>query len=229
MLTVPSTQPPPPPATLSDEDVVARVKQGELALFEVLMRRYNQRCFRVARSLLKNDAEAEEVVQQAWLAAWEHLDNFRGAARFSTWLVRIAVNESLMRARVAGRQLSMDDPGTMDFEMPTTLPTPLDSAEMKELARLLERAVDALPDPYRAVFVLREVEGLSTADTAAALDLTEDLVKVRLHRARTRLREDLVARVGTSATEVFTFGNARCDRTVERVMRAVLAAGPADT
>lgn len=216
------------PAPLSDEDVVARVKQGERPLFEVLMRRYNQRAYRTARALVRDDAEAEEIVQQAWLAAWEHLANFRGAARFSTWLVRIVVNEALMRARVAGRQLSLDDPATVDFDMPTLTPTPLDNVELRELARLVERAVDALPDSYRAVFVLRDVEGLSTAETAEAVGLTEDLVKVRLSRARAKLREDLLARVGESAREVFTFGNLRCDRTVERVMRVVLGTAGAD-
>ena len=214
----------PPPQSPTDEDVVLRVRRGEPALFEVLMRRYNQRSYRVARSLLRDEGEAEEVVQQAWVAAWEHLGDFRGDARFSTWLMRIVVNQALMRARSTGRQLSLDDPDNTDLDMPTPTQTPQDSAELSQLARLVERAVDALPDAYRAVFVLREVEGLSTADTADSLAVSEEVVKVRLHRARGKLRDDLMARVGKSAAEVFTFGNKRCDGVVGRVMSLVLAA-----
>lgn len=204
---------------LSDDQVVSAVRGGALELFEVLMRRHNQLAFRTARSLLRDDDAAEEVVQQAWLSAWEHLGEFRASARFSTWLSRIVINEALMRTRRSGRELLTGDDAALEAQMPPV--TPADTAEAKELARLLEGAIDALPELYRAVFVLREVEGLSTAEVAASLDVRDEVVKTRLHRARGLLRHALLEKVGRGATEVFTFGTWRCDRTVASVMRAI--------
>ena len=173
---------------LSDEEVVARVLAGETSMFEIVMRRYNQRLYRVARSILRNDSEAEDVMQDAYVRAYEHLDQFAGRARFSTWLTRIAVNEALARQRRGNRYqelepMSQSDGDPMDGFRSMAL-NPEQEASNSQIRRLLEEAVEKLPDAYRTVFVLREIEEMSTADTANVLELSEENVKVRLHRAR---------------------------------------------
>jgi RNA polymerase sigma-70 factor (ECF subfamily) len=204
-------------AELTDEAVVRAVLDGQTALFEVLMRRYNQRLYRVARGLVRDADEAEDVVQEAYLKAYTHLDQFANRARFSTWLTKIAVYEALARAR---RQASFVEEGE-DNDMTAIRsagPDPERQAETSELRSLLEGAIDALPAAYRSVFVMREVEQLSTTETAECLDVSEDAIKMRLHRARAMLRTDLVQRVGAGATEVLRFDGARCDRIVHAVM-----------
>jgi RNA polymerase sigma-70 factor (ECF subfamily) len=222
-----------PLATLTDEEVVNRVLAGETALFEVLMRRHNQRLYRVARSIVRDDAEAEDVMQEAYVRAYTQLGQFEGRAQWSTWVTRIAVNEALARVRRRGRFVETDVDGREDglmesHEDPRARPPagPEDQASARELSAFLERAVDALPDIYRSVFVLREAEELSTADTAAALGITEDLVKVRLHRARAELRRVLEQRVGFATREIYGFHLSRCDRVVERVMERIARVTP---
>ncbi len=178
-------------SALSDEQVVERVLAGETALFEVLMRRHNQRLFRTARSIVRDAAEAEDVTQETYVRAFAQLAQFEHRAMWSTWVTRIAVNEALARVRRRGRFVAADIEAMEDGRMEPVddnaripEPGPEDTASARELVGFLERAVDALPGIYRMVFVLREVEGLSTADTAASLDISDDLVKVRLHRAR---------------------------------------------
>src|SRR5579859_5187032 len=178
---------------MEDEEVVARVLQGEKAWFEVLLRRHNQRLFRVARAIVKSDAEAEDVAQQAWLSAYAHLAQFESAARFSTWLTRIAVNEALGRVQKGARRAEVE------LEEVMTTRTPEVEVAGREEARLLEAAVDELPEAYRLVFMLREVQELSVAETAESLGISEENVKVRLHRARAALREGLIARVESAA------------------------------
>ena len=183
---------PSPTAALTDEEVVARVRNGEVSLFEVLMRRYNQRLYRVARAILADDSEAEDVMQDAYVRAFSHLDQFAGRARFSTWLTRIAVYEALARARRQRRTVEID---AMDQNKKQTL-TGLRSAERspeqqvidENLKALLESAIERLSEPHRAVVVLRDIESLSTAETAACLGVSESVVKTRLHRARQALR-----------------------------------------
>jgi RNA polymerase sigma-70 factor (ECF subfamily) len=208
--------------TLSDDGVVARVRDGDSALFEILMRRYNQRLFRAARAILHDDGEAEDVMQHAWLSAYAHLDQFEGRASFATWLTRIAVHEALARARARRRVLPFDtSPGTDEDRMDaleTDAPDPERQAFAGELRALLERAIDALPDGHRAVFVLREVQGLDTAETAACLGVSEDVVKTRLSRARAQLRERLYRQVGAATAEAFPFLGRRCDRMVASVL-----------
>ncbi|MCI0672883.1 MAG: RNA polymerase sigma factor, partial [Myxococcaceae bacterium] len=199
MPSAPSRKPPLPAgaAQLSDEEVARRVCAGETALFEVLMRRYNARVYRAVRSCLRDEGAVEEVMQQAYLRAFTHLDQFSGAARLSTWLVRIAVNEALMRRRREVRLHVVADveelSGGPDME---PVPSPEDRAARRELASLLERAVDSLSEGYRTTFVLREVEGLSTAETAEVLGVSEDVVKTRLHRAKGQVRDALYAAAG---------------------------------
>ena len=202
----------------SDEEIVGRVLAGETALFELLMRRYNQRVYRVVLSVVGNPGEAEDVTQDAWVRAFEHLDQFAGRARFSTWLTRIAVHEAMARLRRLGRHVPIED--SME-----TLRSPAASPEQRaadrELGGVIEAAFAVLPQVYRSVFMLREIEGLSTVETAACLDLNEETVKTRLHRARALLRNQITARIGMSAKEAFRFAGARCDRTVAAVMARI--------
>jgi RNA polymerase sigma-70 factor (ECF subfamily) len=200
---------------LSDDDVVARVRAGDVGRFEILMRRYNQRLYRTARAVVRDDAEAEDVVQEAYVRAYAHLAQFAGRASFATWLTRIVVHEALARVRRRGRYVDAEEimPVT-----PTETPGPEAQASTRELARALEDAIDSLPDAFRAVFMLREVEGLSTAETAACLALNEQTTKTRLHRARTLLREHLTASAQAALPGAFEFAGARCDALVRAVM-----------
>ena len=216
-------------ASDSDGVLVGRVLAGETALFERIMRRHNQRVFRAARAIVRDDAEAEDVMQETYTRAFAHLGQFRGDAQLGTWLVRIAVHEAFARVR-RQRRLAPLPPGD-DMEalpMPDRA-MPIDperAANNAELRRLLERAIDDLPETYRTVFVLREVEGLSTATTAECLGVSEEVVKTRLLRARTRLRDGLYERAGAVASDAFTFGAERCDRIVAAVLNR-LAPDPA--
>jgi RNA polymerase sigma-70 factor (ECF subfamily) len=216
--------------TLSDEEVVRRVRAGEAALFEVLVRRHDARVYRTARAILRNEAEAEDAMQSAWLHAYQHLGEFAGAAAFSTWLVRIAANEALGRLRRKARLVPVEDLGEAGEEERTMDPIrrdgPEDRAAAREAVGVLERAVDELPAHYRSVFVLREVEQLSTRETAESLGLGEDAVKVRLHRAKGMLRKALGEEVERAAPEAFQFLAPRCNRMAERVMAAIALLGP---
>ncbi len=215
----------------SDEAVLDLVRAGDAARFEVLMRRYNARLFRVARSITGDDDEAEDVMQEAYVRAWTKLDQFEGRASFATWLTRIAVHEALARGRRRRRERPRgawagdgeEGGGGMSEQVRDDAPGPQELASGHELQELLEQAVDALPDAGRVVFVLREVEGLSGAETAAALDLTEGAVKVRLHRARAALRRELEARAAGAMRDLFAFHAPRCDRVVARVLARITA------
>src|SRR5690242_39273 len=183
----------------TDEDVVERVLKGETALYEIIMRRYNQRLYRVARAILRNNAEAEDVMQDAYVRAYQHLRQYSGRSPFGAWLTRIAVNEALARLRSRGRVQeleAMTNGDAQDLVLISNEKSPEQQASAREMNQLLEEAIMALPVPYRTVLMMRDVEEMTTADTAAALDLTEENVKVRLHRARHVLREELLARAG---------------------------------
>jgi RNA polymerase sigma-70 factor (ECF subfamily) len=212
-----------PSGELSDEAIVRRVCDGETTLFELIVRRHNQRLFRVARAILRDDVEAEDCVQQAYVSAYAHLRTFGHQARFSTWLTRIVMNEarSRVRARRGAEGRLAEEEERMREDWAATVATPEQASSSRELSRLLEVAVDGLPQLYRVVFMMREVQQMSTGDTAACLDLSEEAVKVRLHRAKGLLREALVARVDAAAGEAFPFLGERCDRIVARVMAAL--------
>ena len=209
--------------TLTDEQVVGQVLDGQTALFEVLMRRHNERVYRAARAVVRDENEAEDVMQQAYVNAYAKLRQFGGRSKFSTWLVRIAINEALSRVRHRGRCESFDEDLSDAESLMTKCPPgdPERQAFTGELRALLEGAIDTLSDGSREVFVLREVEGLSTAETAAVLDVSEDVVKTRLSRARFALRRVLAQRVGSAMTDAFRFYRPRCDRVVARVMTIV--------
>ena len=207
-------------AAMSDEEAVRRVVDGDSAFFEILMRRHNQRIYRAVRAVLGSDDEVEDVMQQAYLNAYQHLPRFAGEARFSTWLTRIAVNEALARRRKCVF-VQEDDDMTHTLADERT-PDPEQQAGAAELREVMEREVAALPDAFRTIFVLRDVEGLSTAEAAECLGISEDLAKTRLHRARTHLRENLYRRAGITLASIFAFGNERCDRVVASVMGRVV-------
>jgi RNA polymerase sigma-70 factor (ECF subfamily) len=202
---------------LPDEEIVARIVAGESALFELLMRRHNQRVYRAVRAVLASDEDAEDVMQQAYLNAYTHLRQFAGEARFTTWLTRIAVNEALARRRRGAFFVQGDEEMTMRLPDVKT-PDPERHAVASELRAVMEREIAALPESFRMVFVMREVEGLSTTETAAVLGVSDDLVKTRLHRARATLRDNLFRSAGVTLDTLFAFGNARCDRVVAEVM-----------
>jgi len=211
---------------LSDGELVARVRSGEVAFFEILMRRNNVRVYRAIRSILRDEGEVEDAMQQAYLDAYLKLDQFAGDSAFSTWLTRIAINEALGRLRsharlVAVGQVDGDAEGSTEDFMRAPPETPEERAAVRETAALLETAVDHLPLSYRTVFMLREIEGLSTAETGQALGLTEETVKVRLHRGRLVLKDSLLQLAGEAATSAFPFFAPRCDRVVSRVMAAL--------
>ena len=192
----------------SDAQIIQQVLAGNTALFELLMRRYNERLFRVARSIVRDEAEAEDVMQQAYVNAYTHLDQFNGTAQFSTWLTRIAVHEALARVRRQGRYEAIDSEDSLDAELfmeRTTTFDPERLAASGELRGLLEASIDSLPDGMREVFMLRDVEGLNTLETAACLGVSEDVVKTRLSRARATLRRAILDRTGSSMPEVFRF------------------------
>jgi RNA polymerase sigma-70 factor (ECF subfamily) len=216
-LSLPALQPAIAPTTLSDEEVVARVLAGDTALFEILMRRYNQRLFRVARGILADDGEAEDVMQESYVRAFRELAGFRGEARFATWLTRIACHEALARARKRRRLVSLAPGGGEPPDPPSAASGPDREMENRQLHTVLREAVEGLPDPLRAVFCLREIEGLSTEQAAAALDLTVENVRVRLHRAKRSLRQTLDERIGREVRRLYLFDGARCDRVVAGV------------
>ena len=199
----------------TDEEIVLRVRSGDTELFEMLMRRHNQRLYCAVRAIVESDAEAEDAVQQTYFAAYRHLGQFEGRARFSTWLTRIAIHEALARRRrtlergVPSANVSVDSIASPD-------PDPEQQTYAVELSTLLDAALGRLPAGYRAVFMLREVQGLNTTDTAERLRLSEGTVRTRLHRAKDLLQRNLQ---NLMPPDVCRFDGARCDRLVDAVMR----------
>ena len=209
---------------LADSEIVHRVQTGDTAFFEVLMRRYNHRLYRVARSVVQDEDEAEDVMQQAYINAFTHLAQFEGRSSFSSWITRITLNEAFARRRARQRQALREGPQsttTEDWSMDTFAsprPDPERQTYAGEVQRVIEQAVDALPEIYRVVFMMRDVEGLSTAETGEGLGLGDEAVKTRLHRARSLVRRTLTDRLGSAAREAFAFPATRCDRVVAAVM-----------
>ena len=200
-----------------ESTLLALVRSGDRNAFGTLMRRYNQRVFRIARAILADDAEAEDAGQEAWVLAYRHLHQFEGRSSFSSWIGRLVSREALARARRRRpTPVAEVSEGVMDKQL-----DPERRASDGEARVILERAIDSLPDSFRTVFVLRAVEEMSVAETAACLEIPEDTVKTRLHRARRLLRDDLVQQLDIAATDAFAFAGARCDRMVEQVLRRV--------
>jgi RNA polymerase sigma-70 factor, ECF subfamily len=186
------------PQVITDEDVVQRVLAGETSSYEVIMRRYSRRLYRVAYSILRDDADAEDAVQESYFRAYQHLAQFAGRAKFSTWLTRIVVHEALARFRRRKATRDLDDALQSDgaVDLRAHGPSPEDDVYNAELRRILELSIAALPDAYRAIVILRDVQELNTEETAQCLHVSVENVKVRLHRARAMMRRRLVRQPG---------------------------------
>jgi RNA polymerase sigma-70 factor, ECF subfamily len=208
---------------LSDEQIITRVVAGETALYELLVRRYNQRLYRVVRAVLREDTEAEDVMQEAFVRAFQHLADFAGHSSFSTWLIKIGVHEGLARVKRKGRTETRDfGEESMAAEMIANKDaSPERLAASAEARTLLEQAILTLPEQYRLVLVMRDVEEMSTTETANALEMSEENVKVRLHRARAMVRKDLYQRAGATSAAAFEFHAVRCDRVTSGVMKRI--------
>lgn len=210
-----------------DDDLVARVVAGDRSAFQSLMKRHNQRLYRAARSILRNDAEAEDAVQDAWLHAWRALPDFRGDSQLSTWLVRIAINEALGRMRKSSRRaqvISLDGQAVSDAReaatgAENTMPErPEVTVYRGQMRRLVEQKIDGLPDAFRAVFVLRALEEMSVEETSECLGIPEATVRTRFFRARHLLREALALEMDVATDGAFGFAGERCERIVRRVL-----------
>lgn len=209
------------PEAVDDGTLLDQVLGGDTAAFEVLMRRYNQRLYRMVRSILRDDAEAEDVLQEAYVRAFEHLRGFERRSSFPTWLGRIAIHAALKRLRARKRLEPLASDGAVEDRMMALREpdghSPEQAAALSELRQLLEAAIDRLPLRYRAVLMLRDVEEMSTEETARSLRLSSVNVKVRLHRARALLRRELCTHVESVRGRIFEFPAARCDRVVQAV------------
>ena len=213
------------PRTLSDLEIVRKVLDGERELFEILMRRHNQRLYRVARSVLNNDTEAEDVLQESYVRAFTKLEQFQGKSQLSTWLSKIVLYEALARSRKKRRIVDAGALTDLEAKMgtPAQNETPQDTLLRAEATKVMEDAINSLPRKYRAVIVMREVEGLNISETAESLGLTEQAVKTRLFRAHSMLRKQIGKELGSNMAQVYSFMNERCDRLVEKVMTRIRA------
>lgn len=207
-----------PTNEISDEEIVQRVLRGEADLFEILMRRYNRRLYRATRAITGDAAEAEDVIQDAYVRAFTHLRQFEGRAKFSTWLTRIAVHEATARIRGRRRLVELDGEDNEE-NMISTNADAEQNLLTKRISEILEAAIDRLPVNYRAVFMMRAVEEMSGRETAEILDVSEETVRVRLHRARFLLRKTIFAQTGAATVETFAFAGARCDRIVSNFFK----------
>jgi RNA polymerase sigma-70 factor, ECF subfamily len=221
----------------SDADLVRRVAAQEPAAFERLMRRHNSRLFRVTRAILRDDAEAEDAVQDAYLSAYRHIDDYRGDASVATWLTRIAVNQALMRLRKRQRDrvvipFTSGGEGLTDEAEASLADTRTESPSATtfraEIRRLLEQRIDQLPVAFRTVFVMREIEDMTVEETAEALSIPPATVRTRLFRARSLLREALARDIDMATVDVFGFAGPRCDRIVANVLAFTKPDTPAE-
>jgi len=213
-----------------DAEIAVRIAAGDESAFESVMRQHNQQMFRVARAILKDDAEAEDALQDAYLEAFRKIDTFRGDARLSTWLTRIVINQALMRLRRQKRERVVmpferrtegrEDSRAVDAA-DTRAESPGDAAMRSEVRRMIERHLDGLPVAFRAVFVMRDVEDMSVEETAACLSIPSATVRTRLFRARALLREALAQDMDSATMDVFGFAGERCDRIVANVMKRI--------
>ena len=221
------------PNKADDAVLVQRILAGDEQGFELLMRRYNQLLFRAARAIVRNAADAEDVVQEAYASAFRALGRFEGRSTLATWLVRIVINEARTRARRDSRIVPLESVAGVDGEVPNVASAraagwlgsstrgPEDAAGDRQLRTTLSEAVDRLPESLRTVFVLRCVEGMDGAQTANCLNVSDELVRVRLHRARAALREHIDRSLGEESRRLFSFGHERCDRMVALVLNRI--------
>lgn len=210
---------------LSDIDLARRALARDSGAFRTIMQTHNRKLYRIARSIVRDDSEAEDIVQEAYVRAFAHLEQFRGDSSLATWLARIVMNEALgrLRNRRAGAEIATFDaqrPQAEIIQFPHTASTddPERTMAQREILRLVEQATDNLPDVYRIVFITRVIEGMSVEDTAELLDLRPETVKTRLHRARRLVREQLDKQIGPVLLDAFPFAGRRCQRMIDAVM-----------
>lgn len=214
---------------IPDTELASRIALRDQAAFETLMRRYNGKLFRIARAIVKDDAEAEDVLQDAYLDAYKQIGEFRGEAQLSTWLTRIVINHALMRLRKQKRERVVvpfrsgndrsAERGPHESEVVDhRAESPTDASMRAEARRMLECRIDELPIAFRTVFVMREIEDMTVEETAACLSIPPSTVRTRLFRARALLRESLARDLDAATVEVFGFAGARCDRIVEKTL-----------
>ncbi|HXK61198.1 MAG TPA: RNA polymerase sigma factor [Acidobacteriota bacterium] len=212
----------PQPALLSDEEIVSRILAGETGLFEIIMRRYNQRLYRTIRAILGSDDEVEDIMQDVYVLAFRKLSQFEHRSSLATWLTRIAVNLSLSKLRRRRGDniypIDTEQRQKMNEKVRDRNPSPEKQAFNREIRDLVESVIERMPAKHRSVLVLRDVEGLSTAEVATLLGMSTEAVKVNLHRARRHLREAIERRSGETISQTFAFEAPRCDRVVARVM-----------
>lgn len=205
-----------------EAELLAHLRDGRSSAYAALMRRNNQRLYRLARGILRDDAEAEEAVQESYVRAFTHLDGFKGEASLATWLARIVVNEALGRLRRRRPTVDIDDVAeTLADAAPTLVPgepSPEQAMARLEIRRAIEKAVDGLPAAFRSVFILRAIEQMSIDETAACLGIPGETVKTRLHRANKLLRQSLATQFGAMLDGTFPFLGARCDRLISAVL-----------
>jgi RNA polymerase sigma-70 factor, ECF subfamily len=216
----------------SDADLVARARARDEAAIRSIMQANNRRLYRLARGILRNDSEAEDVVQETYVRAFTHLDGFRGDSSLATWLARIAMNEALGRLR---RQRPSVDPGTLApgvleaqiIQFPLSAPSedPEKSMAQREIQHVVEHAIDELPEAFRIVFITRVIEGMNVEETADILGLKPETVKTRLHRARTMLRDNVEKKIGPVVMEAFPFAGRRCERLTDAVLKRLGVTG----
>jgi RNA polymerase sigma factor (sigma-70 family) len=219
---------------LDDNALVELVRRGDRQAFRYIMKRSNQRLFRVARGVMNDDAEAEDVVQEAYVNAYEKLATFRGDATLLTWLTRVVLNEAYGRLRQRRRTVDVEQIETAQldtgrviaFPSRSTAEDPAAAAARGQIRQLVEHAIDELPEAFRIVFVMRELEDCTVAETAYALGLRAETVKTRLHRARRLLRAALQDTLSTTLCEAFPFLGPRCDHMTDSVMQRIQSAPP---
>jgi RNA polymerase sigma-70 factor (ECF subfamily) len=203
---------------LSDNEVVQRVLGGETDLYQLIIRRYNRRLYRVAWAIVHDEHEAEDVIQETYVRAYEHLAQFAGRSLFSTWLTRIAVHEAWRRAKRLGRECDIEETSVSALKARRVSHTPEDDLLAIEARTVLEQAIDALPTPQRSVFVMHFLEEMSTTEIAECLGISEQAVKMRFSRARLTLRRTLYDRAGATDSMAFQFLGERCDRVTAAVL-----------
>jgi len=221
--------------SLDDVELVQRVLAGDAKAFRTIIQRHNQRLYRIARSVLRNSAEAEDVVQETYIRAFAHLASFRGESGIGTWLARIAMNESLGRLRqrqstadAAAVAESRSEAEIIHFPLSAPNDDPERTMAQRQILQLVEQATDNLPEDFRLVFVMRVIEGMSVEETAELLGIRPETVKTRLHRARHLVKDQLDKQIGPVLMDAFPFAGRRCARLTETVMRRLGLSGEAD-
>lgn len=206
---------------MPDESVVELVRRGDVSAYEVIMRRYNQRLFRAARSILCDDGAAQDAVQEGYIAAYFRLATYTAGSNFSAWLTRITINEALMMKRRSSHRMTKLSEELTDDTAHAAGHDPVDIHANRELAGLIETAIDSLPDPFRTVFVLRDVQQLTITETALCLEIPEATVKTRLHRARNIMQSNLHKHIKDVGLHAFEFAGQRCDQIVLNVFKRI--------